>query len=141
MQRGARRSPERAGVDRDIAPAEEAQSLGSARSQGDVLAQFAVAGILGEHRHADAVCPGSGQWQSRGFPEKGVGQLQKDPGTVAAVRLRAGSAAVTEIDERLNALFDHRMRRPTGDPGDERHSACIVFDGGVEQTSIRGLSA
>jgi hypothetical protein len=67
--------------------------------------------------------------------------LQEDAGTIAAVRLGAGRAAVTEIDERLDALLNHRMRRATGDPPDERHSAGIVFDGGVEQTSIRGLSA
>jgi hypothetical protein len=33
------------------------------------------------------------------------------------------------------------MGGTTGDPGDERHAAGIVFDGRVEQTSIRGLSA
>jgi len=32
------------------------------------------------------------------------------------------------------------MRRPTRDPGDERDTAGVVFDGRVEQTSIRGLS-
>jgi hypothetical protein len=33
------------------------------------------------------------------------------------------------------------MGRPTGDPSDERHPAGIMFDGRVEQTSIRGLLA
>jgi hypothetical protein len=33
------------------------------------------------------------------------------------------------------------MGGTTGDPGDERHSARIMFDGSIEQTSIRGLYA
>ena len=48
---------------------------------------------------------------------------------------------MAEIDERLYALLDYRMRGAAGDPRDERHTAGIVLDGRVEQTSIRGLSA
>jgi hypothetical protein len=33
------------------------------------------------------------------------------------------------------------MGGTTGDPGDECHAAGIVFDGSIEQTSIRGLRA
>jgi hypothetical protein len=48
---------------------------------------------------------------------------------------------VTQVDERLNALFDDRVGRASGDPGDERDPAGVMFDGRVEQTSIRGLLA
>jgi hypothetical protein len=48
---------------------------------------------------------------------------------------------MTEIDERLDPLLDHRMRRATGDPGNERHTASVMFDGRIRQTSIQGLSA
>jgi hypothetical protein len=48
---------------------------------------------------------------------------------------------VPQVDERLNALFDDRVDRASGDPGDERDPAGVMFDGRVEQTSIRGLLA
>lgn len=48
---------------------------------------------------------------------------------------------MTQVDERLNALFDDRVGRASGDPGDERDPAGVMFDGSVEQTSIRGLLA
>lgn len=47
---------------------------------------------------------------------------------------------MAEVDERLNSLLDHGMSRPARDARDECHAAGIVFDGRVEQTSIRGLS-
>ena len=67
--------------------------------------------------------------------------MEENARAVTAVRLGAGCATVTEVDERLNPLLDHRMGGTTGDPGDECHAAGIVFDGSIEQTSIRGLRA
>ena len=82
--------------------------------------------------------PGAGSGQPGGLAEEGVGQLEEDACAVAAVRLGTGRAAMAEIDERLNALLDHRMAGAAGDPSDERHPAGVVLDGRVEQTSIRG---
>jgi len=48
---------------------------------------------------------------------------------------------MTEVDERLDALFYDRMGGPAGDPGDERDPAGVMFLGRIEQTSIRGLLA
>jgi hypothetical protein len=48
---------------------------------------------------------------------------------------------VTEVDERLDALCNDRVRRASGDPGDERNPAGVMFEGRIEQTSIRGLLA
>jgi len=48
---------------------------------------------------------------------------------------------VTEVDERLDSLFDDGVRRAAGDPRNERDPACVVLQGGVGQTSIRGLLA
>ena len=45
---------------------------------------------------------------------------------------------MTEIDERLNALLDHRMCRATGDPSHKRHTARVVFDGGVRSLTCLG---
>jgi hypothetical protein len=48
---------------------------------------------------------------------------------------------VTEVDERLDALFNDRMGWASGDPGDERDPTGVMFLGRIEQTSIRGLLA
>ena len=85
--------------------------------------------------------PGAGSCKPDCLAEECVRQLEEDARAIAAVRLGAGCAAVTEVDERLDALFNDRMGWATGDPGDERHPAGIVLDGSIEQTSIRGLSA
>jgi len=67
--------------------------------------------------------------------------LQENAGTVAAVRLGARRTSVTEVDEGLDALFNDRVGGASGDPGDERDPAGVMFDGRFEQTSIRGLLA
>ena len=140
-QRRTSRSSDRCCVHRHIAPAEQAQSLGPARSERYRLAPLPVIGILGKHRHADAVPPRGRQRQSRRVPEEGIGELEQDSGTVAAVGLGARRAPVTEVDERLDALLDDRVSGAAGDPSDERHAAGVMFDGSVEQTSIQGLLA
>ncbi len=137
-QRHASRSPESVGDHGHVAPAEQAQTFGSAGLQRDGLAQCSLVGVLREHHHADPVCPRCRQRQPGGLAEEGVGQLEKDACSVATVRLGTGRAAMAEIDERLYALLDHRMDGAAGDPSDERHPAGVVLDGRVEQTSIRG---
>ena len=48
---------------------------------------------------------------------------------------------MTEVDERLDALLDYRMRGSAGNPRNECHTARIVLHGRVEQTSMRELCA
>ena len=85
--------------------------------------------------------PGCREREPGRLTQERVWNLEQDPGAVTAVGLGPGRAAMAEIDERLDPLLDHRMRRAAGDPGDERDAAGVMFDGRVRQTSIRGLSA
>ena len=76
--------------------------------------------------------PGAGSDEPGRVPEEGIRELEQDPGAVAAVGLGARGAAMTEVDERLDALLDDRVSRAAGDPGDERDAAGVMFDGRVE---------
>ena len=54
-QRHASRAADRVGDHGDVAPAEQAESLGSARPERDVLALLALSRVLRQHRHSDPV--------------------------------------------------------------------------------------
>ena len=69
-----------------------------------------------------------------------MGQLEHDAGAVTGVRFAAGSAAMVQIDQRLQRLLDDGVRPPALDVDHKAHSAGVPLVGGiVESLPRRGL--
>ena len=80
--------------------------------------------------HADAVLARRGQREAecrRFAREKLVRNLNQQAGAVAGFRIAAAGAAVRQVDEDLNALFDDVVGFLAFDVGDETHAAGIVL--------------
>jgi hypothetical protein len=93
-----------------------------------------------EEDQPGAVLPGGGQRDAErcgDLAEKLVRRLDQDAGTVPGVRLAAAGAAVQQVDQDLQALFDDAVRAAALDVDDESHTtgvtlvARIVQAGGI----------
>ena len=125
---------EAGGIDGDLAPTED----GRAFFAGDGLdLTFGV-----EHGHAAAWQEGDAGGVRAGLGEveavlggdgtaEAVRDLEEDAGAVAGVGLRAGGAAVLEVDERLDALVHDVAGGAAVHVRDEGDAAGIVFVGRV----------
>ena len=63
--------------------------------------------------------------------EELVGHLHEDARAVAGLRVGAGSAPVSEVDEGFEALRDDVVGLPALDVGDEADAACVVLEARV----------
>ena len=80
--------------------------------------------------HPDAIFAGRRQSKTQvgGFAgEKFVRDLDQEPGAVASIRIAATCAAVSEVDEDLNPLFDDVVGLLAFDVGHKTNSAGIVL--------------
>ena len=129
-------------VDGHVAPAEEALALGLDGLADDGLALGALAQVLRQEDHADAVLALLGQRDAQRvgvLPEEGVRDLELDAGAVAGVRVAALGAAVLQVDEHLDALLDDRVGAGAADVGDHADAAAVVLMGGGVQPALGGV--
>ncbi len=119
------------GVDRDVAPAEDALALDADVELEEVLELPAPRLVAREEADGDAVAAAVGELEVDARPEERVRQLQEHPGAVARARVGARGAAVLEVLDRLQSLLDDLVRRHVVQARDERHAARIVLVAGV----------
>ncbi len=132
---------QRGGVERDVAPAQHQLSLGP-----DDLLELPLAGgparqVGGQEDHADGVAPGARELDAelRGLlAQEDVRILEEDPGPVAGVLLRAGCAAVLEVDEHLEGLLYDGVGLPPRDVHHEPEATGVVLAGWVVESLLLG---
>ena len=66
--------------------------------------------------------------------EEGMGDLGQHAAAVAERRVRAGGAAMVEVDEDLQSLFQDRMRLAVLHVGDEADAAGVALVRGIVET-------
>ncbi len=57
-----------------------------------------------------------------------MGDLQEDAGAVAGARITSGRAAMREVDQDLERLFDHVMRRDLVERRDKAQATGVVLE-------------
>ncbi len=108
-------------VDRHVAPPHRALALGLDRLLDQLLERQPPLRIGGQITDADAVASRRGQLDpgDRAAHER-IRDLQQDPGAVTGVRIRPFGAAVLEVLERVECLFDDRVARLSPQLRDQR---------------------
>ena len=129
--RGARHAADGVAVDRRIAPAEDREPFFADDALEDAFA-LAGAGAAppGRNTMPTPYSPGAGSVKpslARLAREKFVRDLNQQPGAVAGFRIAAAGAAVRQIDEDLNALFDNVVGLLALDVGHKADAAGIVL--------------
>ena len=84
----------------------------------------------GQKTHGHAVSAGLGQRNvlfAAFLGEESVRNLNEDSGAVASFRIAARRAAMSEVDEHLQALADDLVAFFTADVCDQSHAAGIMF--------------
>src|SRR5678815_516559 len=87
-----------------------------------------------KERETRAVLAGGGQRRRCTRAQKRVRHLNEDAGAVTGVRLAPARAAVFQVDQDLQRLFDDVMGAMSLDVHDKTHAARVAFGGGVVQT-------
>ena len=90
-----------------------------------------------QEHHADAVGAGLGQNEAELGALAGeelVRDLNQDAGAVAGFRIASASAAMGQVDEDLDPLFDNVVRPLAVEVHDEAHAAGVVLVAGVIQS-------
>jgi len=125
-------------VDRDVAPAENPQTLAAddLLDEGDDLVGVGSGG--GQERDARRVLTGGRQVEVDDLPEEPIGHLDRDAGAVAGVRLGPLRAPVLEVAERSDAHGDDLVAGPAFDVDHERDAAGVVLVGRVVQAERGG---
>ena len=85
----------------------------------------------GQEKHADGVRPGRRQFDAAGGEigaEKIVGDGEQKPGTVAGFGVGADRAAMNEIFENLDGVFDDFVRGRAAHVGDESDAARVMLE-------------
>jgi len=120
-----------AGIDRDLAPAEQRQAflLQHARDGGAHL--FALGGVGRHEELADAVVAGLGQVEAElaaFFLEEAMRDLHENAAAVAELGIGADGAAMVEILENAQAHRDDVVALAVLHVGDEADAAGIVLE-------------
>src|SRR4029450_3735543 len=68
------------------------------------------------------------------LPEKPVGRLDQNAGTISCIRFAAARATVQQVDEDLQTFLDDGMRPASLDVDDEADAAGVVLVAWVVQT-------
>ena len=127
-------------VERHLTPAQQRQALGG----DDLLNVGGDAGggvrILRQKGHPDAVFAlrrqGKVQIRYR-LAKESVGHLHQDAGAVPGVRVRAGGAAMPQIDQHLQGFLDDGVRLGALDVSHHADAAGVVFLFGGVQPRLR----
>src|SRR6185312_11477188 len=93
--------------------------------------------------HANGILTGCRQFNSEGSTladEKLVRNLNQDSGAVSGFRIAAACAAVRQIDQHLNSLFDDLMTLLAANAGYKAHPAGVVLVRRVIETLARRQS-
>jgi len=117
-------------------PTEQVLSFPAHRLLEEAADRLATDLARGQEDHAHAVAAARRQLEPdlRAFAgEEGVRSLQQDARAVAGVLLRAGRAAVLQVEQHLEGLDDDVVRRAPLDVGDEPETAGIVLERRVVQ--------
>ena len=125
-----RRLRQRRIVDRHIAEAEQRQAFGLRRFGDDVLDMGAKCCVLRHEPVADAVLAGRRQFDALGrhfLAQEPVRNLHQHAGAVADQRIGADGAAMGEVFQHRQTVFDDLMRLHTLHVGDEADAAGIVL--------------
>ena len=125
------------GVDRHVAPAEEALPLRRDGLRERLLAGAAGVVVLRQEHHPHAVAARRGEIDAkpRAFLAKQpVGELDQDPGPVARQRVGPDRAAMPDVAEELHPLPHDVVARPVADVRDEPDAARIVLVRGVVES-------
>ena len=114
---GARGGAEDVRRGRHVAPAEDFEAfLGGDRGHRVVGLEFDLV-VVRDERETDGVRTSGGQFEIDDLAQEDVRHLDQDPGAVAGVHFRPGGAAVLEVTQRSERLFDDAV---TGHPGERR---------------------
>ena len=128
-------------VDGHVAPTDELLPLGDDRLLDEVFHGGARFGIARHEELADCVMSGLRQAEAELLAflrEEDVRDLGQHAAAVAERRVRAGGAAMIEIDQDLQPLLDDRMALAVVEIGDEADAAGIVLVGGVVEADRTG---
>ena len=128
-------------VDRDLAPAEDAEALvldDGVDPRHRLLGRF---GVEGQEREADAVGARRREREVDDGPQEPVGDLEQDPGAVAGVDLGARRAPVVEVAEGVEGVGDDRTAGDALDVTDERDPTGVVLEARVVEPERLGNGA
>jgi hypothetical protein len=140
---GARGCTQGGVVERDVAPAEDRETLGTHGGLELADAEVAAGRVLGQEDHAGGIPAGGGQLEAELaglLGEEGVGRLEQDPGAVAGVLLGSGGPAVLQVEQHLDRLDDDGVRPSALDVHDEPEAAAVVLVLGVVEALLLGVS-
>jgi hypothetical protein len=127
-----------AGVDGDLAPAQDAAALGHRVLLDDrARARGVLVGERGEHQSGGVVA-GRGEREVDGLAVIGVGDLDHDPRAVARVGVWRGGTAVLHADEGGQASLDDAVRGSAVHVHHEGDTAGVVFPFGAVKTGFGG---
>ncbi|OUD83131.1 hypothetical protein CMMCAS02_09425 [Clavibacter michiganensis subsp. michiganensis] len=128
-------------VDRDLAPAEDAQSLvaGDALDAGLQLLALGVVG--GQEGHADRVLPHGREVEADDAAEERVRDLRHDPGAVAGARVGSDRAAVLQVPERVQRVDDDVVTGGAAQGGHHGQAARVLLERRVVEALLRGEGA
>jgi hypothetical protein len=115
------------GVDRDVAPAEDALALDAHIDLEQLLDLAPMQHVLGQEAHRHAVAAGRRELEVDGGAEERVRELDEDAGTVAGADVRALRAAMLQIVERLQRLDHHVVPGHVVQARDHGDATGVVF--------------
>src|SRR5436190_1958998 len=138
--RGARDAPDGVSVHGNITPAEDSESLFPDYALKHAFTVQARMLFDGQKGHADRVLTRLGQSNAKRSTlaqEKLVRNLNQHAGTVAGFGIAPAGAAMCQVDEDLNSLFDDLVTLLATNAGDKAHATGIVFVRGIIKTLRR----
>ncbi len=121
-------------VDRNVAPADQVAAFVGDRFGDDRLGAGARLRVARHEELADRIMAGLGQGEAQlgaFLGEEAVRDLGEHAAAVAERRVGAGCAAMVEIGEDLETLFEDCVRGAALHVGDDADAARIAFLGGV----------
>jgi hypothetical protein len=103
-----------------------------------VHAATAIVLVAREKHATDAIVPGWGKLNVGRFAfasEKRIRQLNQDAGAVARERIATARAAVDEIEQNVDSLFDDAVTLSAGNVGNEADATGVVLVTGIVESS------
>ena len=129
------------GFDGNVAPAEEGEPFGGNCLFDNHLGPCLGRGVTGQECHADGIGVPLGEMNAGSgadCPEKGIGNLNDHAGTVTGEGVGATGAAMAEVNQHLEALFDDLVRLESFYVRDETYATGVLVIGRVIESLFRG---